>query len=533
VDYGPRRLGARELARRNLAWLRGRGLASDRRDGTRGPPAPPSRQFELGEPGRPPAAASGMLLRRVLDTFAADRRRAHYALLLDELGERVPPPFDRLPAGAAPFAFPLESHDKPREVARLAERGIEALDFWSAGHPALAGDAFPEVAARRATTIALPVHQELRPADVEAIADAARGGTPPRRGLRLEPLPLDAVSPGEWNALALAAGNVFGTWEWVSAWWRHLGGGAEWMATACRAPDGRLVGILPLCRTSRRRLRALEFLGNGPADRLGPLCAPADRPRVARAFAASLDRRRWPCDLLLGQYLPREEGWTAALGATIQASEPEAALDLAGRDWEAVTGGWSRKVRKGLAYSERRLVQDHGAGFRLLTDRPGLERQLDTLFALHAARWEGERSLFLEQQAFHRDFALAAADAGWARLWLLEADGRPVAAWYSLRFAGAEWLYQSGRDPAWDRRSVGAVLLVHAIREAHRDGVPEFRFLGGDQEYKRRLSNRAGTVDVVARAAGPAGEAALAARAAKHLLKAWTPRRRSPAPASA
>ena len=90
----------------------------------------------------------------------------------------------------------------------------------------------------------------------------------------------------------------------------------------------------------------------------------------------------------------------------------------------------------------------------------------------------------------HHEFARAALDHGWLRLWLLELDGRPLAAWYGLRFADAEWFYQSGRDPAADTEHVGFVLLAHTIRAAIQDGVGDYPLLRGDEEYKSRFADR-------------------------------------------
>jgi CelD/BcsL family acetyltransferase involved in cellulose biosynthesis len=88
-----------------------------------------------------------------------------------------------------------------------------------------------------------------------------------------------------------------------------------------------------------------------------------------------------------------------------------------------------------------------------------------------------------------RELAAAALKRGWLRLWIEEVDGEPAAAYYGLRFAGSEFFFQSGRDPKFDRLSVGAVLLAHAVRNACDDGVGEFRFLAGDEPYKLRLAD--------------------------------------------
>ena len=113
--------------------------------------------------------------------------------------------------------------------------------------------------------------------------------------------------------------------------------------------------------------------------------------------------------------------------------------------------------------------------------------------------------------AFHLDFARAALARGWLRLWLLELDGQPVAAWYGFRYAGCEWYYQMGRDPRRDRQAVGFVLLCHTMRDAFDAGVREYRLLRGDEEYKDRFATHDPGLATVAVARTPAAHAAIAA----------------------
>jgi CelD/BcsL family acetyltransferase involved in cellulose biosynthesis len=92
----------------------------------------------------------------------------------------------------------------------------------------------------------------------------------------------------------------------------------------------------------------------------------------------------------------------------------------------------------------------------------------------------------------------------------MELDDRPVAAWHGFRYAGHEWYYQAGRDPAYDHLSVGLVLLAHTIRSALEDGVYEYRLLRGAEAYKQRFQSHDRGLVTLAVAAGRAGHAALA-----------------------
>jgi hypothetical protein len=86
----------------------------------------------------------------------------------------VSPPFRDLPSGASPFGLPIEVEDKGSVLGVLRRHGIQATNFWSVAHPSLPEAAFPDVARARRRTVLLPVHQELRAGDRDAIVAAVR-----------------------------------------------------------------------------------------------------------------------------------------------------------------------------------------------------------------------------------------------------------------------------------------------------------------------------------------------------------------------
>jgi CelD/BcsL family acetyltransferase involved in cellulose biosynthesis len=197
--------------------------------------------------------------------------------------------------------------------------------------------------------------------------------------------------------------------------------------------------------------------------------------------------------------------------------ESSPVLPISGRSWEEFLAGQSRNFREQAGRRARRLAREHSSSLRLIDAPAELERALEALFSLHALRWrDGDSAAFsAELQAFHRDFAQTALARGWLRLWLLEIDEQPVAAWYGFRYGAAESFYQAGRDPAWDAWSVGFVLLVQTMKAAFEDGLQEYRLLRGGEDYKSRFA----TEDLGLRSIVAAGSrigkpaAALAARA--------------------
>jgi CelD/BcsL family acetyltransferase involved in cellulose biosynthesis len=324
----------------------------------------------------------------------------------------------------------------------------------------------------------------------------------------LDTLPDLESAAAAWRRLAELSRNVFATWEWAAIWLMHFGSGCRTELVACRTPAGEPFALLPLCRTRLRGLRALRFIGHGPADQLGPVCAPADRTRAFEALERALEELPgW--DLFVGERLPGDAAGGLP-GVRLQ-REGNPVLHVGGRGWDELLASYSANFRQQVRRRERKLLREHGLHLRLTDSPAALERDLDTLLALHRARWRGRDTKFSSHEAFHRDFAALALDRGWLRLWIAELGGTPAAAWYGFRFGGVESFYQAGRDPAADRLSIGSVLLNHTIRSAVEDGMAEYRFLRGDESYKHRFAGEDRGLDTLALARTPLGSGAIEA----------------------
>jgi CelD/BcsL family acetyltransferase involved in cellulose biosynthesis len=323
---------------------------------------------------------------------------------------------------------------------------------------------------------------------------------------------LAAVRP-EWTRLAERAGNVFGTWEWAEAWCRHFGCGLELAIGVARRGGAGPVAIVPLCVSRQRPVKLLRFVGAGPSDELGPLCAPADRAVAAAALRRHVTEMLGGSGIFVGERLWGEDPLAPQLGAITMHHVASPVLRSAGRSFDEFLASRSRNFRSNVRRRERRLAEGWRLEYRLTEDPARLDADMRTLIALHRARWgAGESSVFTGKgEAFHLEFARQALERGWLRLWTMELDGRPVAAWYGLRYGGIESYYQAGRDPAVDGLSVGFVLLCHSIRSAFEDGMREYRFGSGGEPYKSRFAEADPGLDTVAIAAGARGKAALAA----------------------
>jgi CelD/BcsL family acetyltransferase involved in cellulose biosynthesis len=330
--------------------------------------------------------------------------------------------------------------------------------------------------------------------------------------VKLEPLASVAAAREEWGGLAASSGNVFATPEWHELWLaRHDG---EPRLQALRDKEGRLRSVLPLVLERIGPLRVLRFSGHGPGDENGPVCATEYRTAAVEALRGLLAGGGY--DVFAGEQLP---AWAAVGRVLSREGSPVVRID--GRSWDDLLAARSSNFREQVRRRERKLAREHDLRFRL-SDAARLEADLGTLFRLHRARWGGGDTSFGAREQFHRAFAALAQERGGLRLWLLELDGEPAAAWLGFRYGDADSYYQLGRDPSWDRASVGFVLLAHTIREAAADGRAEYRFLRGGESYKDRFADEDPGLVTVGSGRGPAGRAALsaavAARRARRLL---------------
>jgi CelD/BcsL family acetyltransferase involved in cellulose biosynthesis len=318
---------------------------------------------------------------------------------------------------------------------------------------------------------------------------------------RIETIDDFANLRNEWNSLLEASRSqcVFLTHEWLFTWWKHLAG-TRTLSIFTARENGRLAGFLPLAmrraQYSRMIPRSLEFIGSGlvGSDYLDAVAAPGCEQEVIKAFSSHLSRAGMVLHLTairrgasvvadLASHLGRS-GWSVSDSAINICPY----LDLRGQTWETYLSMLGSSQR----YNFNRRLKNLKNNFDLRLDieqtATSAQAALDIVIDLHRKRWASkpQSEAFQDAQtvAFHREFVDLAAAQGWLRLLVIRIDGVPAAALYGLRYGDVFYFYQSGFDPAWSRQSVGLVTMGLAIRSAIEEGVAEYDFLHGTEEYK-------------------------------------------------
>jgi CelD/BcsL family acetyltransferase involved in cellulose biosynthesis len=314
----------------------------------------------------------------------------------------------------------------------------------------------------------------------------------------------DALA-GEWNSLlAISASDVpFLRHEYLSSWWRMLGGG-EWSQgelciVTARDENGSLRGIAPLFATENLSGEAaLMLLGSIEiSDYLDIIAAPDDLAVVLEGLLEVLDSPDTPGWRLLDWYnildksptLPVMKAAAENIGWSFTQSELQHCpyIPLPG-DWDTYLGGIKKKQRHEIRRKMRRAASNEpAADWYIVQNEANLEAEMEDFFTLMAQDPDKEKFLTEAMRSQMQATVKAAFQAGWLQLAFLEVGGEKAAGYLNFDYGNHIWVYNSGIDFSYSAISPGWVLLGHLLKWANESGREAFDFMRGDETYKYRF----------------------------------------------
>ncbi len=326
--------------------------------------------------------------------------------------------------------------------------------------------------------------------------------------------------------------------DWLLTWWRVFGPtqGRQLRLALFHAGD-RLVGLVPLLR--RRHwyrdwlpFTRLELLASGePAEHgiysnhIGILAERRQEANVARRLVEEIVAGalgRW--DEVVLPMMSADSAMPELLVEAFGRAGCRAEMTIpTGAPYIPLPATWSEYLH-GLSANSRRNIERSLKAFdkwaagttelECISTPAELERGKAILTSLHHERWSGSEArlsslaepatdalarqeslapqgvfrslLFLD---FHDRVMRGLAERGALELLILRAHGEPVAALYSMIWAGKVTAYQTGRRidvPANVRP--GGVILSLAIRRAIEQGRREFDLQADEAFYKSQLT---------------------------------------------
>ena len=334
--------------------------------------------------------------------------------------------------------------------------------------------------------------------------------TPPSSRLRIvrDEAAFLALAP-HWDALLArsATRTPFLTWDWVSLWWRYLGRGCTLaMGVVDDAASGLPLAIAPFIIGKepdgpRRHLRHLTFMGciGGESSQGMDFIVPREHEAaLVPLLCETFQRTRGDWDAIhlptLHEESPHLPAMRAALAAFAASGERMGAqscfLMALPTTWDEQVATWKSKERVIYRTKWKKMLEQHqGRALRGGTDLPW-QQAFDELWRVHAMRFEGRHSLFINDRmkAFQRELIERWAPLGRIVLPLLELDGSIAAARYGFAYEGKYWSFQAGYDQQYANLSVGKLSLGWTTQCAIENGLREIDHLPGEESYKEQWS---------------------------------------------
>jgi CelD/BcsL family acetyltransferase involved in cellulose biosynthesis len=322
---------------------------------------------------------------------------------------------------------------------------------------------------------------------------------------------LDHLRP-EWDALLseYPHSTIFSTYEWLVPWWRAFGGEDRLLVLTFRDASSALVGLAPLALTTRRafpvRLRFLRLMGDGShdSDNLDLPVRSGWETAFSQALLDWMQRNAELWDVCELNALPSQSAVGAKLLQDLGqrkwkyfvSTRSQTVVELA-ESWESYLKGISSKERGKIGLRTRRLEKRYEVRIRRCAEEGEIDALLGALYALHGKHWELRGLPGTLHSPARRQFYQELAPLLLARrrleFWVLELQGKIVAAQFGLRHGTTVFSLQEGFDPDYAADSVGYVLRSRVLKQLIADGVRRYDFLGGTDESKMRWGAEVGS----------------------------------------
>ena len=297
------------------------------------------------------------------------------------------------------------------------------------------------------------------------------------------------------EALSRSDHTIFSTWEWLSTWWKYWGNGRRLLILIAEH-DGKVLGIATLMRSTYKmmglQIAKIEFIGTPNSDYHDFLLTDKKQECIDLFvnYLKNLDTA-WDCLDLVdfpenAQYLPL---LSKSLKKNLTQFHDCPFMGLP-KTYELLINGLSRNQRKNIYRSGRRLKEMFEVEFVDYSQLESFPEGMRFLFDLHQKRWQsrGLPGIFADRKV--RDFNFEVSkklfQRKWLSLFLLRLSGKPVSAAYGFKYRSKFCEYATGFEPSYNKYNVGNLLRAHMINQFIQEGLTEFDFMRGAEEYKER-----------------------------------------------
>jgi CelD/BcsL family acetyltransferase involved in cellulose biosynthesis len=295
---------------------------------------------------------------------------------------------------------------------------------------------------------------------------------------------LAELEPDWWDLWRAAGASPFQSPAWLLPWLQAFTHEPV-LSTIAVHEQGRLEALLPLMALSYRGERLAAPIGVGISDYLDVIVRRGTGRAVDELISRGLREVAREVERIKLEDVPHGSRLFAIARSWGKSAEahcvcPRLSLERSYTEYEERLPA---ALRRDLEQARLELEVLGDVRFEL-ADATTLERALDALFTLYAARPPDSSVLADESvQRFHRLAAPRLHSAGLLRLWLLMKGDRPIGA-AEILLGDSACCYMTGYDPEFGSRKLAALLAARTIRDAHELGKQSYDFLRGNDHYK-------------------------------------------------
>ena len=300
-----------------------------------------------------------------------------------------------------------------------------------------------------------------------------------------------------WSTL-LASSNhsVFATWEWLSIWWKHFGNNRK-LKILLAEENNELIGIAPLMYSVESMFGLLrgkfEFIGTPDSD-YNNFVIKQEKSKNEEIFDLFLKYlnsvpEKW--DFLNLMDIPEYSECIPFFKRAANLKQlTKCHYFLVPKSYEAFLKSLNYKQRGSVNNTMNKIKKNFSADLIDYSSPSMYAEGLRFLIELNKKRWAsvGLCGAFPNENVcnFHFDIAQSFAKKGILGLYILKFNGKPVSGSYGFRYQSKYYAYLNGFDPEYSKFGVGSVLVPYLVDEFVKEGLTEFDFLRGDENYKLR-----------------------------------------------
>lgn len=315
--------------------------------------------------------------------------------------------------------------------------------------------------------------------------------------------PMSEIAPEAWDATVAAPRTPMRQYIWAQAYERTLAVGDVHAITV--GSRSKPVAIAPFARSASGARRWVLL---GAEDLWESIevaaCDDSSLEELARLIARSGMPIRFghhPTDTPFLDHLARACRGRAQL---VVAKQPMHAMPRIRLDesWLEPESHFSSRRRSDFRRMSRKAQALGEVTFEILEPEAGaLDRLLDEAFEVEARSWKGAAGTAIKQdrrtEAFYREYARSAMEAGMLRLCFMRIDGRAAAMQIAVEHDESFWLIKVGYDDAFKGVSPGNLLMRETIRHAAQKGLKSYEFLGKEAVWTKLWASEARPIATV------------------------------------